>query len=60
MTLGGIPGGSPYDMWANAVSADGKVVVGEGESVVGDEAFRWTNGGGAVGVGDIPRGGIGA
>jgi probable HAF family extracellular repeat protein len=36
------------------VSADGSVVVGYGTTVSGYEAFRWTAGGGLVGLGDLP------
>jgi probable HAF family extracellular repeat protein len=36
---------------ANAVSADGQVVVGESEGASGTEAFRWTPGGGITGLG---------
>ncbi len=39
--LGDIPGG-PYDSAANAVSADGLVVVGRGDDGDGNKAFRWT------------------
>jgi probable HAF family extracellular repeat protein len=34
------------------MSADGSVVVGYGESALGEEAFRWTQSGGMVGLGD--------
>ncbi len=62
--LGDLPG--PYFFsQANAVSADGRVVVGESESdspfdgpnkpsPTGREAFRWTRDGGMVGLGDLP------
>jgi probable HAF family extracellular repeat protein len=42
---------------ANAVSADGSVVVGygtRGTSIESREAFRWTSGGGMVGLGYLP------
>ncbi|MEE8147130.1 MAG: hypothetical protein V3T24_05970, partial [Longimicrobiales bacterium] len=42
---------------ANGVSADGSVVVGVvGQTPPGPEAFRWTSGGGIVGLGDFPGG----
>lgn len=56
--LGDLPGGE-YESRATAVSADGNVVVGVGESLngLGDrrtEAFRWTAAGGMVGLGILP------
>jgi probable HAF family extracellular repeat protein len=55
--LGVLPGGA-FTSYAEGVSADGTVVVGESGSysVFGDEAFRWTLGGGMVGLGDLPGG----
>jgi probable HAF family extracellular repeat protein len=61
--LGDLPGGD-FESRAFGVSADGSVVVGEspstsvvpGLSTVASEAFRWTNGGGLVGLGDLPGG----
>jgi probable HAF family extracellular repeat protein len=49
--LGFLPGGS--QSFANSVSADGSVVVGEdhGQAI---EAFRWTPSGGMVGLGFLP------
>jgi probable HAF family extracellular repeat protein len=47
---------SVADGIANGVSADGSVVVGQGVSASGGEAFRWTIGGGMVGLGDLPGG----
>ena len=41
---------------AFAVSADGSTVVGRGLSTPGFEAFRWTQAGGMVGLGDLPGG----
>ncbi len=41
---------------AYGVSADGSVVVGQSRSASGLEAFRWTSGGGMVGLGDLPGG----
>jgi len=38
------------------VSADGTVVVGRSFSVNGEEAFRWKQGVGMVGLGDLPGG----
>ncbi len=53
--LGDLPGRGATSR-ANAVSADGLVVVGKGASASGTEAFRWTLGGGMVGLGDLPGG----
>jgi probable HAF family extracellular repeat protein len=48
--LGGLPGGD--SSYPTGVSADGSVVVGWGSSRSGGfEAFRWTSGGGMVGLG---------
>ena len=41
---------------ARGVNADGSVVVGQGTSASGTEAFRWTQAGGMVGLGDLPGG----
>src|SRR5262245_56570228 len=56
-SLGDLPGGGFYSR-ANAVSADGSVVVGNSDSGKGQfgEAFRWTAAGGMVGLGDLPGG----
>jgi probable HAF family extracellular repeat protein len=48
--LGDLPGGTFYST-AYGVSADGSVVVGNGYSNKGMEAFRWTVRGGMVGLG---------
>ena len=50
--LGDLPGGDFYSQ-ADAVSADGSVVVGQGHSASGYEAFRWTSGGGMVNLRDF-------
>ena len=52
--LGDLPGGA-FDSVANAVSADGLVIVGEGSSASGSEAFRWEDGV-MTGLGDLPGG----
>jgi len=50
--LGDFPGGYNISLsQANAVSADGQVVVGRGESSLGWSAFRWTEAGGLVDLG---------
>ncbi|MDB9423458.1 PEP-CTERM sorting domain-containing protein [Microcystis aeruginosa CS-564/01] len=41
---------------ANGISADGSVVVGVSNSANGDEAFRWTQATGMVGLGTLPGG----
>ena len=53
-----IPTGNAILSNAYAVSADGSVVVGISRSVLTTEfeAFRWTNAGGMVGLGDLPGG----
>jgi probable HAF family extracellular repeat protein len=48
--LGDLPGGY-FDSQANAVSADGRVVVGSGATAQGSEAFRWSSESGMVGLG---------
>jgi probable HAF family extracellular repeat protein len=59
--LGDLPGGA-FVSYGQAVSADGSVVVGGGRSSgavdapEGSEAFRWTQAGGMVGLGDLPGG----
>jgi probable HAF family extracellular repeat protein len=59
--LGDLPGGV-FQSQALGVSADGAVVVGFGTRSAPDpptgtlEAFRWTAGGGMVGLGDLPGG----
>ncbi len=60
--LGDIPGGPNGSRWANAVSADGSVIVGIGDvwpsytSPQTTQAFRWTSETGMVGLGDLPGG----
>ena len=49
----GLPG-SWFDSRAQDVSADGSVAVGYGHSSTVYEAFRWTQSGGTVGLGDSP------
>jgi len=53
--LGDLPGGK-FRRVATDVSADGAVVVGQGASTNGTEAFSWTASGGIVGLGDLPGG----
>ena len=48
--LGDLPGGL-FNSQAYDVSADGSVVVGQGNSASGGEAFRWTSAG-MVGLGE--------
>lgn len=56
--MGDLPGGSNYDFFSEAsgVSGDGSVVVGHSEGASGYEAFRWTQSGGMVGLGDLGAG----
>ena len=52
--LGILPGyTSSFGM---GVSADDSVIVGYNSSPSGHEAFRWTQAGGMVGLGDLPGG----
>jgi probable HAF family extracellular repeat protein len=46
---------------ARGISADGSVIVGWSSSASGtEEAFRWTNAGGMVGLGNLPGGTFGS
>jgi probable HAF family extracellular repeat protein len=54
--LGYLPGGSNQWSRANAVSADGSVVVGVSTSGNSEEGFRWTAATGMVGLGFLPGG----
>jgi len=57
--LGFLPGdGINFNSRATGVSADGSVVVGFSFSANGTEAFRWTQGTGIVGLGDLSGGGF--
>lgn len=51
-SLGNTPGWDEFN-YATAVSADGSVIVGRGNSIRGPEAFRWTEASGFVGLGDL-------
>jgi len=53
--LGDLSGGS-FSSQADAVSADGNVVVGRSTSTLGQEAFRWVRGVGMSGLGDLSGG----
>ncbi len=60
--LGDLPGGN-FESVAFGVSSDGSVIAGYSSSAVSfasyedfTEAFRWTNDGGMVGLGDLPGG----
>ncbi|GAI92515.1 unnamed protein product, partial [marine sediment metagenome] len=52
-------GGSFYS-WARGVSADGSTIVGESESTLGQEAFRWTQANSMVGLGLMAGGEYGS
>lgn len=56
--VGDLPGGQS---WSNvrAVSADGRVVIGDSRSSSGGESFRWEDGA-MVGLGDLPGGSYGS
>jgi probable HAF family extracellular repeat protein len=54
VSLGDLPSGT-LNSFAWGVSADGSVIVGQGTSDAGREAFRWTESSGMVGLG-IPAG----
>jgi probable HAF family extracellular repeat protein len=53
--LGDLVGGT-FDSTARGTSANGSIVVGQSSSVNGNEAFRWTQTTGMVGLGDFPGG----
>ncbi len=57
LPLGDLPSDFPANFSSQAlgVSADGSVVVGYGASNF-QEAFRWTSGGGMIGLGDLATG----
>jgi uncharacterized membrane protein len=57
--LGDLPGGA-FDSAAAGVSADGSVVVGQGTSDLGHEAFIWTRGAGMTSLAPSPGGFFGA
>ena len=52
--LGHLPG-NPFGAGANAISADGSIMVGEDGSFP-PNAFRWTASGGMTNIGDLPGG----
>ncbi|MCA9294268.1 MAG: hypothetical protein KDA20_10680 [Phycisphaerales bacterium] len=53
--IGDLPGGI-NESFAVAASINGEVVVGQGNSANGPEAFRWSNIGGLTPMGDLPGG----
>jgi probable HAF family extracellular repeat protein len=53
--LGDLSGGF-FSSRADALSADGSVVIGDGSSALGSEAYRWTAATGMIGLGDVPGG----
>ncbi len=56
-SLGDLPGGA-YQSWANAISADGRVIVGTSWSGSGNiEGFRWENGV-MIPLGDLDGGAV--
>jgi uncharacterized membrane protein len=57
--LGGLPGGIP-DSAPQGISADGRVVLCQGISASGPEAFLWTAAGGYQPLGDLPGGAFGS
>jgi len=50
--IGDLPGG-PYQSFAEAISADGSTVVGQGRDADGSQAWRWTPSGGLEGLGHM-------
>jgi probable HAF family extracellular repeat protein len=60
--LGDLPGEGAFQSTANSISADGSVVVGVSQRVVGGvsqfRAFRWTAAGGMVAIGELPGGDV--
>jgi uncharacterized membrane protein len=57
--LGDLPGGE-FASLAKGVSADGKVVLCQGYSELGPEAFPWTAESGRIALGDLPGGAFGS
>ena len=57
MGVGDVPGGN-FRSEANAVSADGRTVVGWSVSASGVQASRWTQEGSIEGLGFLPDGGF--
>lgn len=53
--LGDLPGGS-FESLGLRVSADGSVIVGNGTTAAGKQAFRWTQREGMVSLGNLPDG----
>lgn len=53
--IGDLSGGN-FESYANDVSADGSVIVGQGHSNLGYEATRWTAATGQVSLGDLDGG----
>ena len=51
--IGDLPGGVASSV-ANAVSDNGTIVVGESNSAIGREAFRWEKSTGITGLGHLP------
>ena len=50
---------SPFQSnFAELLGLPTSVVVGKGSSASGSEAFRWTSGGGMIGLGDLADGGF--
>ena len=61
----GVLSGGRYSSTATEVSADGSIIVGHSSSAnvtgtYGTEAFRWTESGGMVGLGDLSGGSFGS
>ena len=55
--LGDFPGGT-FESMALRLSADGSVIVGNGTTATGKQAFRWTQRDGMVSLGNLPDGGF--
>ncbi len=55
ISLGDLPGGVFYSS-ANAISADGRTIVGTATVAEGSLAFRWTVQSGMLSLGDLPGG----
>src|SRR5207237_10190591 len=45
-----------YTSAPTPISADGSTIAGYSQQTLGNEAFRWTQGTGMVGLGDLPGG----
>jgi probable HAF family extracellular repeat protein len=55
VSLGYLAGGTNFS-YANGVNADGSIIVGQSDSAIGPQAYRWTQATGMVGLGILTGG----